>query len=316
MSFEEGSPLTPLSPALHGRPRSDSTASAKSSGSSSGKKKEGAKGLFTTERPGNAVQGISQATNNAMTTAIAAPAVLVAAPLLGASNGARQGDHFSERAVNCISGFGEGVSRAVVGSAMIPVAGTFHAASSLRQGAVEPTNIRPGEGSTLEENISHLTEQPFTSLITNTPPENHQGEEYQFFYQKDPGSVIASLGTASYNSTKGFIAGTTMLVACPVKEAKTGAKEKGLAGFVGGLGTGLTTGIVGGVSVATAGLVTGGLQVSQGLTSKGNITNSKEFTVSVGEVVMRSSSEPVFDLVGMNGPAEEGHLEDVDDNSD
>lgn len=257
-------------------------------------------GLFLIEQPKDAVRGIELAYGNSITAALSAPVILVAAPWVNAIEGAQEGELWQERTVNCISGFGFGITRGVVGAVLVPTCGAVYTANSLRQGAVESPNCRAGEGSTLKENFDHVTEQPFTALVTNTPPEGMEaGKDYEFFYTKDPGSIWKAFGTSTYNTAKGVIAGATMVVACPIKEAIKGSQESGFVGGVSGFGSGLTSGAVGGLTVAGAGLVTSGLQFGQGFTSPTNIKEGADTFKHVGEVVMRSSKEPAWGLVGL-----------------
>ena len=311
MSFEEGQQWAPQTPLQAPTPvvsrlRSNSSASASSQSSSDGSLKKS--GLFAVDRPGNSVHGVTQATGNAVTAALAGGAAFVASPFVAASARAAEGEVWQDRTVNCVTGFCEGLGRGTVSAVLVPASGIFYTASSIRHGVVEPSNCRPGEGTTISENIEHLTDHPFTHLITNTPPKEMEGadnqspQEYEFFYQKDPGSMLNGLGKATYNSAKGFIAGTTMAIACPVKEAKKGS-ENGLPGFVSGFGSGLANGAVGGFTVAAAGLASAGLQIGQGIASTSNIQEGADVAEGIRDVVSRSCHDPVWELVGYTGDA-------------
>ena len=107
MSFEEGQkwvPQTDHQVPTTNRTRSNSgasLASARSIQSKSGGKKSG---LFAVDRPGNSVHGVTQATGNAVTAALAGGAAFVASPFVAASARATEGEVWQDRTVNCVTG--------------------------------------------------------------------------------------------------------------------------------------------------------------------------------------------------------------------
>ena len=188
------------------------------------------------------------------------------------------------------------MARGITGAVLVPSCGAVYTANSLRGGTIDGPNERPGEGSTIAENFHHVTDTPFTAIITNTKPEGLEEGEYEFFYTKDPGSIFDALGTATYNTGKGAITGATMVVCCPIKEAMRGhdkvddkGEKGGFVGAISGFGAGLTTGAVGGLATAGAGLTYSAGQIGYGFTSPSNLTETSKKVHDIGTIVKTSA---------------------------
>ena len=253
-----------------------------------------AAGLFVSEKAENPVEGAQVAGANVLTATLAAPLCLIGCPLAGVTEGSKQGEVWHERTSNAIAGLGSGMVKGVAGALLVPVAGTVYAANGLREGTVDA-----GVEHSVQQ-VDYVTSRSFTSIALNKPDEGREGEGEDFFTTTEPKSVVHAAGFAVYNSGKGLVSGGTLLMAQPVRDTFKGAQNDGVAGAVGGLGSGISSGVVGGATLMVAGAFNATTQVCKGLTSSANITSAAKLMTDTGEVIERASKDTPGGLVGLD----------------
>lgn len=262
---------------------------------------------FIVNDPSSLTDGIGRTEYNFAKGAITGPLLFATAPFACAIDGAHGHETHLQATGGCISGFGKGVVRGVVGGTALVAAGTITGANQFRKGILEAEDA-PGQGRGIKENVEHILNEPFLHLITNTESatfkddvaklgDGHENTKYQFFITDEPKDFVTGFLKGQYNFLKGGIAGATLAVAAPFKDSYDGFQANGWEGGVRGLGSGVSRGLIGGITLGATGLVTGIYQPLRGLANLDNIPQAVKGCEAVHKDLSKLVRTPIVNLI-------------------
>lgn len=262
---------------------------------------------FIVNDPQSLTDGIGRTEYNFAKGAITGPILLASAPFACAIDGAHGHETHLQATGGCITGFGKGIVRGVVGGTALVAAGTITGANQFRKGILEAEDA-PGQGHGIKENVEHILNEPFLHLITNTESASFKDDvsklgekgtetKYQFFITDEPKDFVTGFLKGQYNFLKGGIAGATLAVCAPFKDSYDGFNANGWEGGVRGFGSGLSRGLIGGLAIGATGLVTGIYQPLRGLANLDNIPQAVKGCEAVHKDLSKLVRTPIVNLI-------------------
>jgi hypothetical protein len=262
---------------------------------------------FIVNDPQCLTDGIGRTEYNFAKGAITGPILLATAPFACAIDGAHGHETHLQATGGCITGFGKGIVRGVVGGTALVAAGTITGANQFRKGILEAEDA-PGQGHGVKENVEHILNEPFLHLVTNTESATFKDDvaklgekgadaKYQFFITDEPKDFVTGFLKGQYNFLKGGIAGATLAVCAPFKDSYDGFNANGWEGGVRGFGSGLSRGFIGGLAIGATGLVTGVYQPLRGLANLDNIPQAVKGCEAVHKDLSKLVRTPIVNLI-------------------
>lgn len=296
--------------------------------------------FFHVDEPRNVVDGIVSTEYNLLKAGIAAPVLFITAPFVGATDEALKYDDVLAKTQGVFVGFGRGFVRGVSGGAALVMTGVISGGHQLYKGVCEAAD-RPGEGRGVMASCQHILNSNYCDLVLNIESDSFQtdldaliaadklkafeldaeGKEvpvdhsYQFFITDTPGNFVDGFGQLQYNATKGVLAGSTLLLCAPLKDAYTryNSEEKdgrrgGIEGGLKGFGQGMARGIIGGVLLTSSGVAYGLGQFGKGIVQLRNVTDAADAVARMDRDFRRLTHDPVTGLVLQKGYGLEEYL--------
>jgi hypothetical protein len=262
---------------------------------------------FFVNDPQSVIDGIGRTEYNFAKGAITGPILLAIAPFACAIDNAHGHETHLQATGGCITGFGKGIVRGVVGGTALVAAGTITGANQFRKGILEAEDA-PGQGHGVKENVEHILNEPFLHLVTNTESATFKDDvaklgekgadaKYQFFITDEPKDFVTGFLKGQYNFLKGGIAGATLAVCAPFKDSYDGFNANGWEGGVRGFGSGLSRGFIGGLAIGATGLVTGVYQPLRGLANLDNIPQAVKGCEAVHKDLSKLVRTPIVNLI-------------------